>query len=926
MNCIKKLGVFVTILFALNSLWALDESKVQEFRLDNGLKIITYELHTAPVIYSQLTYNVGSKYEPFNQTGISHVVEHMMFKGTRRFPKGTIAELISANGGIFNAYTSTDITVYFELLPKNKIDLAFDIESERMHKCEFDPEEFKSELNVIMEERKMRTENSATGLRREELNTLIYKYHPYRNPIIGWMEDLRNLTRDQAYHYYRTYYTPNNATLVLVGDFDTQEIVAKVKQYFGGIPKGPDLPSPNFFRIPQIGKKTLDFKHPDILNEEIQFYFAAPPRSHEDGAALFVAGNILGSRSATSRLYKKLVREKRLCQSVGAGAAFTKDPSTFSVFASLLPGSSLEEVEALIWHEIDSLKNTPVQDYDLQKIKNRLNFNELTGSQYCDQIGGQIATYDNYINWHFINEWQRRILAVTADDIMRVAQKYLTPDNMVICYSHPDTIAGRRKVVEEEETPPTPEPDSELPILDMPSLEPDTETPVNEEVRKIYYPKLEEVIAPNPIVPLVKTAKLNNGVPVYFIESHEYPTVLLLGFFETGRMPEEVQNPGIRQMVETLITRGTKSRSYEQMIEERSFTPYQFELSQSWNKVVFQSYSLSKDTDKMLQMGYEILSQPSFPEEEINKVRPLLINNAINYRSTERMKAFYAMFEKVFEGHQYALPYAGDPEVYKRLKRDDLVKFYEKYYSPETMKLVVVGDFKPQEMLKALNATYGKWNKKSGDAHLKFTDIKPLKGKTVYVYPNSEYKQCRVDIAFNPIEGGIKNDNPDLPAIHLLESILCGSSLTSRMGKELRDKQGLCYNIRSNLWIRPHGGYWNIRTETDKANVNKMIRGIFAEIEKVQQNGVTEEELEKAKARKIAMLTMNTRTPDDIGVIVFDMLQDKRPLDYFDKSKQRILSVSAADIQRVARKYLDTQNYIIAVSGNIPENALDEFK
>ncbi len=146
------------------------------------------------------------------------------------------------------------------------------------------------------------------------------------------------------------------------------------------------------------------------------------------------------------------------------------------------------------------------------------------------------------------------------------------------------------------------------------------------------------------------------------------------------------------------------------------------------------------------------------------------------------------------------------------------------------------------------------------------------------------------------------------------------------MGKELRDKQGLSYSIKSNLWIRDHGGYWNIRTELDQANLSKMIHGIFAEIEKVQKEGVTDEELEKAQARRIAMLTMNTRTPDEIGAVIFDLIQEKKPLDYFDHSKERILAVTKADIQRVANKYLDTQNYIIAVSGNMAPDALNEFK
>ncbi len=848
----------------------------------------------------------------------------MMFKGTRRFPKGTIAELISANGGIFNAYTSTDVTVYFELLPKNKIELAFDIESERMYKCEFDPKEFAAEISVIMEERKMRTENSAAGLRREELNTLIYKNHPYRNPVIGWMEDLQTITRDQAYQYYRTYYTPNNAVLVLVGDFDTQEILQKVKQYFGPIPRGPELPKPNFYRVSQTGKKTLEFKHSDFTNESIQMFFEAPLRWDADGAALFVAGNILGSRSITARLNKKLVREKRLCQSATAGLTFSKDPSTFNINASLLPEAAIPEVERLIWQEIDSMKNYPVSDYDLQKIKNRLNFSELTENQYCDQIGSQISTYENYINWHFINEWRQRILAVTPEDIMRVTRKYLIPEKSVVCYSYPDTTAKSKLVSEEE--PVEPGTEEEWEVIDSHPEVSDSLALADDFIRSLYFPKVEEVIAPNPIVPLLKTAKLKNGVPVYFIENHDYETIYLMGFFETGRMQEEVENLGIRQMVNSVIGRGTKKRNFDQLTEERSFTPFQFEVSQSWDRVSFGGYSLSRDADKMIQMAFEILAEPSFPEEEIAKIRPQMIHNARTYRSTERMKAFYGMFEKVFEGHQYALPYAGDPEVLKRLTRDDLVKFYEKYYSPETMQLVVVGDFKTPQMLERLNATFGSWQKKSADPKLKFTKIKPIQGKTVILYPNSEYKQCRIDLAFNPVEGGIKTDNPDLQALELLEYILCGSSLTSRMGKELRDKQGLCYGIKSNLWVRTHGGYWNIRSETDRDNVNKLIRGIFKEIEKVQQFGITDEELEIAKARKIALLTMSTRTPDDIGAIVLDMLQNKRPLDYFDKSKARILAVTKEDIQRVAQKYLDTKNYILAVSGNLSENALDEFK
>ncbi|MBU1063476.1 insulinase family protein [bacterium] len=501
-------------------LFGIDDLKVNEHILDNGLRVITYEMHTAPIIYSRLTYNVGSKYEPHNQTGISHIVEHMMFKGTKRFPKGTIAELISANGGVFNAFTSNDITVYYELLPKNKIELAFDIESQRMYKCDFNPAEFESEIKVIMEERKQRTENRADGKKREELNTLLYKCHPYRNPVIGWMEDIESIARDQAYAHYKKYYTPNNATLVLTGDFDTDEILKTVKEYFGKAPKGPELENPRFFDVEQEGKKILEFKHPDILNESISMYFAAPTRFQEDGAALYVMGNILASRSATSRLNKRLVREGKLCKSTGGGLGFSKDPRPFSIYASLLPEASLEEVEAIIWDEIDSLKNHPVADYDLQKIKNKLAFSEMTGDQYISDVGDRLATYDNYVSWRHINQWDDMVTAVTKDDIMRVSNQYFDEDKMVICYSLPDSSAKvsdssfEAKPDEEIEDANQESDDIAEPEID---LENDVASKAGlfsrlfggkEDVRELYKPRLAEILAPNPIAGLVDSFKL----------------------------------------------------------------------------------------------------------------------------------------------------------------------------------------------------------------------------------------------------------------------------------------------------------------------------------------------------------------------------------------------------------------------------------
>ena len=924
-----KLILLLIILFSLS--FAINADKVYEETLSNGLNVIAYEMKTSPMIYSRLTYDVGAKHEVHGQTGISHIVEHMMFKGTGRFSKGKISKLISENGGVFNAFTSSDITVYYELMPKNKIDLAFDIESERMYKCKFDEEEFKSEINVIKEERKMRTENNYKGQKREEVNTIIYKSHPYRNPVIGWMHDINEITRAQAYAYYKKYYTPNNATLVLVGDFEIQEILKKVKKYFGKIPKGPKLEKKQFVREKSFAKKTIEYKHSDIVSKSVNYYFHTPARGHEDGAALYVASRILGGRSATTRMYKRLVRKEELCKSAGGGYGMSKDSRTFNLAANLRPEADIEEVEKAIWEEIDSLKNYPVENYDFNKIKNVIEFKELTGDQYISKVGDKLGMYENYYSWQFINEWTNRISKVTKQDVMDVMKRYLNAKNMVVCYSLPDTTAkndielakGQKETAKLNKS----DENNAKEIITKKSLLTKIASIFKKDipVEELYKIDLADASEPASIAPLVKSFKLDNGTPVYYIINHDFPAIYMLGAIKTGRIQEDMDNPGFSKFVQGMLNRGTAERTYDEMLEERSFTPYQANAGQSWNTISFSGYALKRDADKMFDMVHNFLVKPVFPEEQMDKIRPKLINVAKEYNQKKDMQAFYKMFRGIFKEHHYALPHGGDPETYKNVTRDQIVEFYNKYYSPKNMKIVVVGDFEANWLKEKLNKNLGQWKKESHDAGLEFSEIDPVTKREIHVTTIPEGKQCRVDIGFNPVKGGIKIGNPDIPALKILERVLCGSTLTSRMGVELRDNRGLCYGIRSNMWIRQHGGYWNIRTNTDADNVKEMVNGMMEQIEMIQKDGITQDELDKAKYRTISLLSLKVRTADDIGALVYNMLKNNQPLDYFDNSKNRIMAVTLEDVKRVANKYLDTKKYIMSVSGNIDEDFFKDF-
>ena len=293
------------------------------------MTILTMERHLAPLIYHQLTYKVGSRNEHLGITGISHICEHLMFKGTPTFGKGVVSKTISDNAGIFNAFTMNDMTSYYEYLPANKIELRWKLNLIECRTVPLIPAEFKSELEVIKQERRMRTESSANGILQEELNAIAFDSSPNRDPVIGWPSDLNKITRDQAYNYYKTYYTPNNSFLVLVGDFETDKILELVKKYYGAIPKGPDVPDLVCFEEPQKVRKTLTLYHPDITSQSIGFAFHIPNIQDEDAAPLRVAQMLFCEKSRDARLYKRLVEIDRIATMAAGGFGVAKDPGLF---------------------------------------------------------------------------------------------------------------------------------------------------------------------------------------------------------------------------------------------------------------------------------------------------------------------------------------------------------------------------------------------------------------------------------------------------------------------------------------------------------------------------------------------------------------------------------------------------------------------
>lgn len=909
-------------LLAVASLAATyEEGKVYRHRLDNGLTVLTMERHIAPLVYHQLTYRVGSRNERLGITGISHVVEHMMFKGTPKYGKGKASKTISDNAGVFNAFTANDMTSYFEYLPSNRILLAMDIESDRMQNCTFDPKEFASEIEVIKQERRMRSESSAQGIMHETMNAVAFQSHPNRDPVIGWPADLARVSRGEAFTYYKTFYAPNNAFLVLVGDFATDTMMAVVKKYYGAIPAGPAVPDMWGVEQPQRARKSFTVEHSDVSSPSFRLAFHVPTYADSDAAALRLAGTILCERSRDARLYKRLVEKEKIATSAAGGMPMTKDPGLFSISVAVAPDSSVARAEAIVWEEIGRMQNDLVEVRELQKAKNRYRFSQVTEYIKNTDIGSRISKYEAYYGWDFLPEGDRRVLAVTPERIREVMAKYFKPFQVTAGYLQPKP--GARKGVKRAADPEA-EPESPAPGLDD-SWYSLWNYLARESTPEPLPAPAEEFVRPRPIAPQVRKSILENGIVVYTIENHLVPALFVGGLVETGVIPEAVEGgkPGMAAMLANAMSRGTSEEAYAAMTERMAFVPFTFSVGGSFKSFSFQGYALTENAGEMLRTGVAMVTSPGLRSDDIETIRRRQIIAAKDRFKKTGVAAFYHMFSTIFRDHPYSMT-DGTEESLRSVTPDDLTAMHAKYFRPERTTLVVMGDMTHAQMVALAGSSFGSWkNSTPAAAVAAMPPVQALEGKRIRVFAEKDYTECTINIGFAP-SNDIAPDDEE--SVGVLNTILASSALTSRMGLELRDRQGLIYGIKSELWApSEHMGYWKMNTKTGPKNVRRVITGIFGEIDKLFAGGVTDEEVQRAKSRQLGLLPMMVETPDDVANHVFEMLRGKDPLDWFDRKADRILAVSPASVMRVARKYLTPDRFVVVVDGPLGERDLDDL-
>ncbi|GBE46541.1 protease 3 precursor [bacterium BMS3Bbin11] len=443
----KVVNYFVIAFIALyvSAATASESTGVTEAVLDNGMKILIKPDHRAPVVVAQVWYRIGSSYEPEGITGVSHVLEHMMFKGTKRYGKGEFSRIIAENGGRENAFTGRDYTAYFQTLEKSRLAISMELESDRMRGMLLDEKEFAKELQVVIEERRMRTEDKAESKVYEKFNEAAFPGHPYGRPVIGWMRDLKKLKVADLQKWYQRYYSPANAILVVVGDVKPDEVIAMAKKYFGPI-KGSKVETPQQFKVAkQIATKRISVKAPANLPYVILGFHvpavADRPKHEWEPYALELLSAILDGGNA-ARFADQLIRGQQVATTVSTSYdPFARLAGYFLIDGNPARRTDIVQLEKAILEQLKHLKEKPVSNKELQRVKAQVIAADVYERDSVFYQGMKLGLLETTLNdWRLVENHAKRLRAVTAEQIMSVAKKYFIPENMTVAVLDPQPI------------------------------------------------------------------------------------------------------------------------------------------------------------------------------------------------------------------------------------------------------------------------------------------------------------------------------------------------------------------------------------------------------------------------------------------------------------------------------------------------------
>jgi len=866
--------LFLIIITAASSALAAQPGPLKT-RLPNGLTVIIEEEHSAPVVSVQMWVKVGSADEPDRHAGISHVFEHMLFKGTATKKVGEIATMIESVGGEINAYTSFDNTVYYTTVPSRYFATGLDVISDSIQNSAFDPEELAKELDVVLEEIRMNEDKPERNLYMSLIGNA-FGVHPYRRPVIGSAETVKSITRPDLIETFRKWYAPNNMTLVIAGDVDADSALASVKEEFRDFKKKRE-PHAKRPKEPEQKELRAEVLEMDVKEGRLGMAFHIPEVGDNDTYALDVLQIILAG-GETSRLVKRIQIDEQLVHGISAYPMSLKDPGVFFI-TSTLETKNIEPAIAATLEEIERLRRLGPAFDELERAK----FNIESEFIYSRETMGGIATKLGYYETLlgdpiYETQYVENIRKVSAGDIQRVAGKYLTQQNMTMTALVP---TGEKAVITED-------------------LLAKTVTAASGAAKAMFSSVNEQEDKATKLV-------LDNGITLIVKEAHANPTVAFYAVFPGGLRFEEREKNGIGNFTANMLTRGTLKRTREELAKETEEMAGGVGGFSGWNSIGVSGKFLSMHFDKGLSILADVVRNPTFPEAEVEKLRTELLAAIKRQEDYLPGHTFRLLYKELFKSHPYGMPISGVAETVSSITRDDMAEHHLRFFAPGRMVLVIAGDIDTGKAVEKVKLLFGDFRNDSPEPAGPV--VEPRQTQIRETGEIKDKEQTHIGIGFH----GATIAGEDRYALMVMAEVLSGQG--GRLFIELRDRQSLAYSVSAFSKNGVDPGMIGVYIGSAPEKKDRAVSEIFKQLERLREEEITPEELNRAKKSliggyEIGLQSVSSQASDAANNELYGL-----GYEHYKDFPEKINAITAAGVMEAARKYLTLDAYTISIVG-----------
>lgn len=876
----------------------------QELTLDNGLRVITCEDFSCPIVAVQLWYHVGSKDEDPQRQGFAHMFEHMMFRGTDRLGPTDHFDLIRRHGGDCNAYTSFDNTTYVQTLQANQLELALWLEAERMTFLKIDQEAFDTERKVVEEERRLGL-NRPFGTAPEMLLEELLRVHPYRWTPIGKIPHLRAASVDELRSFWKRFYVPNNATLVIVGAVEHTAAQALAGKCFGWIPRCPDPPRVTVQEPPQTAARTIELDVKNAPTSVCGVLFRTVPLGHADYPALQLLASILGG-GESSRLYRELVDDEQLAVVALAATQSLEHDGGFAAGAVLSPvGGSTKKVLRRIEAQLERLRTEPVPEAELLKARNQLRRSVVAGTLTVESKARELGTAAVLEgDTARVNARLAEIERLTAADLLRVAQTHLAEERINRVTVERNLLGALfGKTSKEEDAPITATPEKAAPPPGRDGVSRPADYPAAPPIAAAIDAKL---------TPETHVTTLPNGLRVAVIPNGETPFVSVTLYLRRGTAADG--EPGAASLAMGLLTKGTEQHTAAELADELETYAISLSGSASLDSSSVSASCLNDQLERTVGLLAEVMRTPTFPEAEFEKLRRQVRTGLAISAAEPGYIADRELRRRLYGGHAYARTPTGEPGDVDALTVEQCREVWRLAADPGGAMLIFAGDVAPERAVELATAAFGDWSaaavKPAGGSGRESPPAPPSATRIYLVDHAGVQSQIRI----GQLSGVTRRDAGW--AIARVVSGYFGEAFNARLNETIRVKKGLTYGARGGFSAQRDFGEFRASTFSKTESTVEAVRAVLEEVRRLRDEPPSEKELRDTQSYIVGSFPGDRETPQAIAGDLWLIESNGLSADYFDRLLGGVRAATAEDCAQLARATIDPERLVIVVVGS----------